>query len=103
MTVHVTLWLEEKGVFLDWGREDHSDLIKHVCFCNPLNTRVVIISGLLPANPPQPTLSVCPFPQGLKGKLMLLHMHVLLCFNSWYLLVISSISTELILAFSFGR
>ena len=37
----------KKVWFVDWGREDYSDLFKHAfVFCNSLNTGVVIIFGL---------------------------------------------------------
>lgn len=64
--------------FLSWGREGYSDLFKHAfCFCNPLNTGVVIISGLHPANPSVPyTLWFDRFLQRSKGKLLQMHVFV---------------------------
>lgn len=98
MTVHVTLWLKEekkKVWFLDRGeRRLFRSLQTCLCFCNPSNTGVVILFGLHPSNPSSPyTLWFDRFLQGLKGKLMLLQVHVFcFVFNSWYLLVILSIS-----------
>lgn len=85
MMLHVTLWLKEKTKrtvwFLDWGREDFSDLFEHtfVFFrLVSLITGVVIIFGLHPAGLPSLsyTLWFGRFLQGFKGKLMLLQMHV---------------------------
>lgn len=69
-----------------------------LCFCNSLNTGVVIIFGLHPGILPSLsyTLWFGRVLQGFKGKLMLLQMHVFLfcfVFNSWYLLVFLAFQT----------
>ncbi len=59
MTLHVTLWLEkkkEKRLVSRPGERLFRSLQTRLCFCNSLNTGVVIIFGLTPpATPPSPT------------------------------------------------
>lgn len=66
-----------------------------LCFCSPLNTGVVILYGLTHCYPSYYHIEVWVV-WGLKGKLMLLHTCMLICFylflNSWYLLMFLSIS-----------
>lgn len=53
---HFVVGKKKKNVwFLDLGERLFRSLQTRLCFCNSLNTGVVIIFGLHPTTPPSPT------------------------------------------------
>lgn len=80
MTLHVTLCGKKKKL-LDRGREDYSDLFKRAFVLYFFEHGCCNYMWLTPCYPSLSyTLWFSRFLQGLKGKLMLLQMHVFLLF-----------------------